>query len=712
MTTRAFCIANLSLQEILPEQKPWENREPIPPLPSKDAYRAWCNNPGTNHLFLSLVEAEVTSLRVNAENKPYRLHGICADYDSPGTTPEEVKKGIGRIPAQYPPFAYNSTFSRGVRVVWMFENPVFYYSKDVYEKFMARAIKELKLRSILPGLDDSITKPDQFYCAGNNWTLAQSGHGIIRSTILDLWMFDACKVDHFRSSGVEVPLTIVEAEIAKKYPGRWTGDFAEGSRGVRFWDPTGDAKSALVKKTGMVAFTGNDPFLSWEKLFGREFIQAYLEDRRGKTINEMFSDGDAYYRQLPNQRWDCIAVEATRRHLKVHYGLSDRVMKDEDASEIDTVLNHLEMRKRVKGALPFPLNPQLVVDWNGERFINDSTARLWPAHPEPQEWGVNFPWISGYLSTLFLDERNLGAFLSWLHVWMKSAHSGQPCRGQSLFLVGPPGTGKTLLSRQIVARMVGGYADGRDHLVDGGRFNSTMFEKALWCIDDSTVLAEGKMHARFSSLVKAVVANDSFQYEQKYGYSGACPFVGRLMVTLNDDPISLAILPDADQSLLDKAIMAKTDSVEADVAEHEADRYLIIERELSAFVRWVIDFEMPAWIERDPRFGIKAWHDEDVLSEARAVSPSRMLLDVVDSWRRGISFSDPLNKETEWEGTLSELYKLLCGEYRELISRVSPALMSRQISQSINLGCDWIERRRRGKTRERILAIKLVKGKS
>ena len=200
-------------------------------------------------------------------------------------------------------------------------------------------------------------------------------------------------------------------------------------------------------------------------------------------------------------------------------------------------------------------------------------------------------------------------------------------------------------------------------------------------------------------------------YEQKYGYKGAIPFVGRLMVTLNDDPVSLGILPDTDQSLLDKVLLLKTDDIEVDVADTEEERYAIIDRELPAFVRWISDLEIPERLGKDSQFGMKAFHDGEVLEEARSVTTSATALEVVEMWRsrRTEGQTEAVRLATKpWEGTTSQLLMAMLGdeELEPLARRLTPVGLGRYISQAVSSGStSWISHKRRSKDKAKILVI-------
>lgn len=701
---RAFSVANLASPAILPEHtEPWLTAPAIPAFDSRESYKKWMADSTSIVPLFSLIEAENPMQRVNSANPPHKVHGLVTDYDSP-LSDAEVARGLARIPASFPAFAWNRTRRGGIRVVWRFESPVFYYGDETFKLFTKRVAKELRLTSLFPGLDEEIlAKPDQCYAAGDKWTV--NGAAVIPSATLELWLFEILKKTRdFERMEIEIPLEIVKAEVDRLFPGRWKGDFREGSRGIRFWDPTADNETAaLVRKNGMTAFTGDKSFLPWSEILGGAFVAKFKEDTIGRAAADLWCDNEKnYYRKLPDGNWDLCGVEVTRRHLKGRYGLSDSVRRGEMLSDVDAVLLHLELNRRVEGALPFPHRPEPVVEWGGRRYLNTATnVSLMKPRAEPAQWQTDFPFLADYLSTLFIDEKNLEIVLAWLKVYYRSCHEGFPRRGQALFIVGPPGTGKTFFSLVVLASIFGGYADARMYFVEGARFNSSMFDSSIWSLDDSTILGDRKMHQKFSGLVKACVANPAMAYEKKYGYSGSVPFNGRFICTMNDDPVSLGILPDTDQSLLDKVILARTDNVEAQVTGDARINLEKVQAELPAFLRWLLDWELPAHITLDHRFGIKAWHDSHILEEAQSVSESKTVMEAVEIWLNDFTPSVP---GEPWIGNATQLLGAMRANdvVASVVGRMSPVHLGRQVNAAIASGsCPWIKRGSIGRGEER-----------
>ncbi len=703
MNTRAFCKRNLVSQDLLPLTKPWENQQPIPTFATKEAYRAWCSSPDTDHVFFSVCEGENPAMVPGGANKPLRIHGFVGDYDTTHVTADDFIKALKRCSPTYPPTAWNTTRSGGARVLWMFQEPVFFTSPKTYKRFYERVKKETKADRILPGFDNLSEKPAQFYTCGGGWAFSEAN--FIRSDVLNLWLMECSKETDFEGNGLVIPMDLVAAEVERKFPGRWQGEFKEGARGCRFWAPEGDAKSVIVRSNGCQAFTGDKPFLTWRELLGKEFVDKYLADRIGSAIKNLHFDGRSFYRQLPDERWDCMTSESqVRRELLVQYGLKSSPAKGESMSEIDAALHRIEKTKRVAGAIPFPGNPQSIVKFNEELYLNVATAKPWQLALDPQEWGVNFPWIADFIDGLFIDKQTKEYFLAWLHVWLKSYHEGDPRKGQALFIAGPPGTGKTFLSNHVIARLVGGYAEATRFIVEGHQFNDGLFGKAAWLIDDALVAADRKAHAKFSSWLKALTANQALRYEKKYGGALDVPFNGRLIVTLNDDPESLNIIPDTDLSLLDKIVLLRTSARKAPVAFNVRERYEILDHEMQYFARYVHDYQIPEWIRPDNRFGIKEWHDPALLEEATAVTESSSVVEIVNVWRHAWAAlksstvgPNPKTGEmpTHWEGTATELLSQLkeTTKTKHAAASLTAMRLGRRMSQASINRVPWINRR-------------------
>jgi hypothetical protein len=694
---RAFSIANLAAHAILPEHsEPWYTAPAIPSFPDRESYKKWMSDANSMVPLFSLVEGENASQRVGGSNPGYKVHGIVTDYDAT-LSAAEVTSGLARIPSQYPFFAWNRTRRGGIRVLWRFEEPIFFYGTDAFKRLMARAKKELRLTSLFPGLDeDVLVRSDQTYAAGDGWTINATAY--IRQESVNLWLFDVLQKATDFDNEVEIPMEVIAAEVEKRFPNRWTGDFREGSRGVRFWDPTADnPTAALVRSTGMTAFTGDRGFVSWADIFGRAFVTQYQEDRIGRAIGDLYCDAEKnYYRPLPDNTWDLCGVEVTKRHLKSAYGLSDSVPKGQLVSEVEQVLHHLEMNRRIEGAIPFPHRPSQIVEWHGNRYLNTAHCKLMmPSDEKDVEWALKFPGIAAYLANLWIDEENFAIQMAWLKVFYESCFKGNPARGQALFIVGPPGTGKSFFSLELLGTIFGGTADAQMFFVEGKRFNSSMFDHAVWSLDDSTILGDRRQHQKFSGLVKACVANPSMAYEKKFGYSGSCPFTGRFVCTLNDDPVSLGVLPDTDQSLLDKVILLRTSDREAELPGSVSQNHDMVLSEGPHFLRWLLEWEIPAWIERDPRFGIKAWHDSKILEEAASVAESLTTIQLIEMF---IERYTPNTEGRPWVGNATELLGAMQADdsISGLARRLNPVTLGRQINSAVAAGCQWIYRSKRG----------------
>lgn len=707
-TCRTFSIHNHVSRTIVDETAPWVANLPIPDFETKDQFRAWCAAPTTRHLFFSTVEGENPSLRCGPDNPPMRLHGIVADYDCPGMTDEEIQRGLARQSTDYPLYAWNRTFSGGIRAVWMFEAPVFALSKAALKAFLAKCKRELRVRDMFAGLDDgAFEDPFRTYTAGDGWSVPGA---IVRSNALELWALEASSKEDWKDRGrAHPPIDEVAAKLAEKFgPEFWGGrEFRVGSRGTRFWE-SGDSMSVIVREGGLQCFTGDKPFVPWDDVCGREWIQKFLENRIGAAIKDLFSDGQKFWRQIAGERWLPMDIDTTKRHLMVKYGLNPNPPKGESISEIQTVLHRLETHKWVRAGLPFPCNPNTIVNFNGDPHLNVSSVRAVMPALDPCEWGEGFPFLAAYVSKFFKTEEGMIRTLAWLKHAYIGCYDGEPTHGQALFIVGPPGTGKTLFAHAFLGRIFGGAADAGMFMVDGEKYNDSLFERYLWQINDSMAATDARAHARFTTGVKACVANPTSRYQKKYGANTDIPFNGRLVVTMNDDAASLEMLPNLDVSIKDKLILVQTTEEEVELPCRGADLDRLIDSELPFFLSWLLQWVPPADIVGPlSRFGYASHIEIELLDEAQASSPTGSLVEIVDLFRLTLRRNNPERKE--WWGTTTELHSAMMelAETKHSCPK-NPIVLGRMLRQAMAQGYKGAIPEARGRGSESRRGFKIV----
>ena len=693
-----FCLPNLA-SHTLEQQDPGAFKHPGYNFADKRAFRAWCTRQDTRHFFFNLTEGLNANLRVSSENPPQFLHGIVADYDA-SMKDDAFDSALARAPKSCAPMYASRTFSGGVRLVWLFERPLPIHSVAILKRVLKKAKSSLKLTTLLPGLDEeAFMDVCRYYEVGINWTALEPAP--ISSEKTWRWVESSSRQKDFKRLAESIPIDVIRQEVEKRFPGRWQGLFELGSRGVRFWDSQADAQSVIIRETGCQCFTGTKPFMSWADIFGPEFVERFQEKKIGGAIEDLYFDGRHYWRKLPDTSWQAMNSTTVARHLRVEYAL-DPDPHGQPSSELDRVLHEIEEKKAIVGAMPFVHHKDTLIYLNRKPYLNTSTTKCLQPVSEPQPWAKNFPFIADYLERL-LEDKPLNFLLSWLQRFYKSAWEGKLLKGQAVFLAGPVGVGKTLLSERLIAPLLGGKQEATDFLLGGSNFNKELFEYALWTIDDDPVSGDPKAHMRFSNLVKKVVANHTFNYHAKFRDQLTVPWNGRILVTCNDDPESIRILPDLDVSIKDKLILLKT----SPNAQRRFPKDLVntIDKELPYFARWLIDYEIPSECEGENRFGIGSYIDPELEEIARQSSVTNSFAEILDMWRKNYF---KVSRDLLWKGTAAELNcELVTDEtVKPLVQKTFNTItIGRRLCAMVNQGYFWIEQRRSRTDGRRVFTI-------
>jgi hypothetical protein len=319
-----------------------------------------------------------------------------------------------------------------------------------------------------------------------------------------------------------------------------------------------------------------------------------------------------------------------------------------------------------------------------------------------QTWGENFPWLAQFLDTGWDDNlvpcvvQNKPAqppkkiFLAWFKRTYLTALQGNMHKGHALFIVGKVGLGKTLLSTKIVGGAMGGGSEAADFLLGSSDFNKELAHVGVWNIDDGKANSDPKSHQKFADMIKRAVANPSMSYHGKNKDQQRVEWNGRVIVTLNDDVSSIGMIPDIDTGLEDKIIVLKF-SDKSRTFPPKAQLEAIIQAELPYFLRWLVDWEVPAELIGEHRFGINAYIHEETRVAALHSGGVRDLLEIIELW---IKRSRPFETiGPMWTGTASEWLASVMSDdaMRPLVSKYTARMLGRKFTDASKIRDSGVE---------------------
>lgn len=652
---------------------PWQwNATPPAEVKGKDGKKArdaWINDPKTVWQVYSLWEGLNESQRISKPkaggegNPPFKCYGLAGDYDAP-ISDDELAAGIARLPEQFTPAYFERTLSGNGRALWIFEEPVTVPSRDFAVAFLNHVLSVVKLEMFALGFDrPAFVEPNRYYTNSGDWYEVDAARRIPKGLVQG-WVMEVARKFKWEKHDIVVPLPVVWAELQKRYPNHnWEGDFIEEAQGPSFFiEGSTSPKSAIVKQTGMFTFSAHaaKPFWSWSDLLGADFVKSYETAALGKAVEGIWHDGTKYYVKDGPGSWRAFSKEDTREHLVISRGLDGT--RDKGApSQADMALEYIRHWQAIDGAAPFAFRPFGVSLQGGAKVLNTHTRKVLAPAEQTAVWGPggNFPWLSSFFEHLFDPKEQLEFFLSWLHRFYASAYESDIQRGQSVFLIGPPGTGKTLLNQNILAKLMGGSAEAQSYLLGETSFNSQLFEVALWTVDDSKSTTSNAAHSMFSSMVKKLAANQTFEYHAKFRVPVTVEWLGRVVVTANNDEESMRIVPDLGISNRDKTMLFRTTAKQFPFpSAPQIER--ILRAELPHFARYVLDWQIPEHCLGTARYGVKEYHEPTLLREAELSSTTNSFWELLDDWHTDWFKTHP--KEQVWRGTSTQLMKLMSSD--------------------------------------------------
>lgn len=663
---------NLRAHQVFPGA-PWEFTDDsgITPEIREDKRRrdAWINDPKTEHNVYSLFEGVNPNCRIYAGNDeddgnpPRKQLGIIAEYDAPMSA-ADVEVGMRRVGSHKPAW-WGRSLSGNAHILWLFEKalnlPENLHFVRQWLKFLRGKI-DFHLFHI--GFDvNAFDEPTRRYTNGAKWQ--KVSEYVIPHDIVMGWFVEFSNKYKWEESAEfqgTVPLEEVAKVLALKYPrfASW-GEFILKSQGETFWVPESTSpKSAIVLDGGMYTFSAHasKSFWPWSDpvMLGPDFVKRYQAQELGRAVANIYWDEKNFWHKDGNDLWTTLNKEDTSAHL-VESGLSDRRDPIRRISQVRLALNHIQRHQRIAGAAPFVYREEQIIRVNREPFLNISKCNVMT--PMPGDWSFDaktLPFLYPFLTGFFSSPLQFDFFMAWWARTYKNAYLHRPRLGQSVFICGAVGLGKTLLNRGIVAPSLGGFEDPAKFLSNSDNFGSHLFKVGAWSLDDATTIADPAKRRYYTEILKALAANRHFQFHEKYKVAARTEWLGRVIVTLNNDENSVRALPDIGRDNMDKVMFFRAADQAPVVFPSEAQIEKILEIELPILCAILLKWEIPAHVRsNETRYEIKSYHEPTLLNTAQQSSPLAAFADILDDWKVEYFKSEP--RATEWVGTCLQLQK-------------------------------------------------------
>jgi hypothetical protein len=323
------------------------------------------------------------------------------------------------------------------------------------------------------------------------------------------------------------------------------------------------------------------------------------------SFQDFAFDGKNFYDKAEDGWWRPLASSMVHVELKGR-GLSAKAAKGQVASQIDIALRTILKSRRVDGAAPFLYHKEDIVDKSGRKFLNMSMVKAMLPAESAGAWGEKFPIIAQVYDNVFASDLYRNLFLAWFKRFYSTALAGDPALGQILALVGPVHCYKSWTIHKVLKPAMGGFADMSNMAAgQSGGFNAEVFRAPLAVIDDSQGASSEDKRLAYASALKKLVAHGSHMYHEKYLTPTEVEWKGRVVLALNDDPVSIRLMPTMELSNADKivGVYLKTwaDHPPSDVFDN------LENTELPHFLAWLLNWEPPEdVVDRRGRYGIRA----------------------------------------------------------------------------------------------------------
>lgn len=327
--------------------------------------------------------------------------------------------------------------------------------------------------------------------------------------------------------------------------------------------------------------------------------------------------------------------------------------KGDDLSEVDQALLWIMERNRVDYAIDLAGYPEGWLDCDGRDLLVTQSCVPLPA--VDGDW----PHIEKYLKELLgatVFEYQM-AWWQWARKSIRLSDSMLP--GQVMVYIGESGAGKSFLQK-MTTRLLGGHHSNPFNYMSGkSSFNADLFLAEHLVIEDQFADTGGKGRREFGAKLKEMAVNQVVSCHGKGADAITLKPKWRVSMSMNDEKENLQVLPQLDASILDKIMLISCSMPEFPVDLATEDGWAkwdkLVTSELPALAHAIDTFEIPKCI-KSARYGVKAWHDKDIIDSEGESSVEQRFYDI-------LMFDLPTidTEVDEWKGKSTDLERLLLG---------------------------------------------------
>jgi len=280
-----------------------------------------------------------------------------------------------------------------------------------------------------------------------------------------------------------------------------------------------------------------------------------------------------------------------------------------------------------------------ILNQNGEVFLVTTSPTL----IEPTEG--DFPTIKALYNGLFPTDQIY--FLAWMRDGIVSLRYGGRLTGKLLVLAGPRDCGKSFLQKYVITPLLGNRSiDPFMYMSGASNFNS-LSGYEHWKIEDKGQ-SDSRSRQALASRIKEMVANEDITEHQKHKDLRSVEAFRRISLSCNDEAKYLNILPDMDDSLVDKLLVLQCakGGIPEDYGDAQTQKTFLakVTSELPAFSHYLLNLKIePKYLGR---FGVAIYQNAEIMQRRKTLASSPKGVDLLSVAGEGV------------EGTAGALFDL------------------------------------------------------